>query len=125
MTIDLAGIKRMKAELRRDLDALERVEALFARQPSDQDNSPHHPAAPTLTSTAKLKSRAALRDVVTQILQQSRKPLRPTEIVEIAAERGYPFASLRKGMGTVTSVLHRYKGKGIQKLDDGTYIWKE
>ena len=124
MALELAEIRNLRIELKRDLDALARVEALLLRQKT-LPATPVYISKSSRTRSAGRTARSALRDLVMQVLEQSKKPLRPTEIVNIAAAKGYPFASIRKGMGTVTSVLARHRGKGkIEKLPDGTYISK-
>jgi hypothetical protein len=118
MPLDLAEIRKLKVELRRDLDALDRLEALVAmRQKSN--------GSPQQVTVPLPDAKPSLRGTVMAVLERSSKPLRPTEIVALVAERGYPFASTRKGMGSVTKVLFRQLGKSVEKLKDGTYVLKK
>jgi hypothetical protein len=117
-----ADIKRLKAEkkrqmeaIERDLEALERVEAML--------NGQSTPVTKTHVRAASDSSpRTRLRDLVLEIVWKAPNPLFPQEIVKLAIEKGYPFASARNGLGSVTSVLSRKKGKGVHKLPDGRWV---
>jgi hypothetical protein len=119
MPLDLADVQKLKVELRRDLEALERVEKMIARR-----NSTIPKPSVTTAPPESADGKPSLRGTVMAVLERATKPLRPTEIVELVAERGYPFTSKRKGMGSVTKVLFRQLGKSVEKLKDGTYVLK-
>ncbi len=119
MPLDLAEIRKLKTELRRDMEALERMEALVTMRQSS-NGTPKQVTLPLSDGSGK----PSLRGTVMAVLERATKPLRPTEIVELVAERGYPFASPRKGMGSVTKVLFRQLGKSVEKKD-GKYALKK
>jgi hypothetical protein len=121
MPLDLADLRKLKAELRRDLDALDRLETLITMR-----QNPNGSPKKTLTIPEDAAAhKPSLNDTVIDVLKQSKKPLRPSAIVQLVADRGYPFGSLRKGMGSVTKVLVRQKGKTVEKQADGTYVIKK
>jgi hypothetical protein len=120
MPLDLADIRKLKTELRRDLEALERTEAIIIRTSNNNGASKHATASAVETSDNK----PSLRGTIMAVLERSVKGLRPTEIVQLVIDRGYPFPSPRKGMGSVTKVLFREQGKSVEKLKDGTYVLK-
>jgi hypothetical protein len=119
MPLDLADIRKLKVELRRDLEALERLEAMITLRGS---NAPKE-SARSLPENGDGKP--SLRGTVMAVLERATKPLRPAEIVSLVSERGYPFPSPRKGMGSVTKVLFREQGKSVEKQKDGTYVLKK
>jgi hypothetical protein len=119
MPLELADIRKLKAELRRDLDALDRLETLITMR-QNPNGSPKR----TMAIPEDAAHKPSLNDTVIDVLRQSKKPLRPSAIVQLVADRGYPFGSLRKGMGSVTKVLVRQKGKTVEKQADGTYVIK-
>jgi hypothetical protein len=117
MSLELADIRKLKAELRRDLEALERIEALITTR-----QNPNGSSKRTLAISEDVIGKRSLNDMVITVIRESKKPLRASEIVGTVADRGYPFGSLRKGMGSVTKVLVRQKGKTIEKQPDGTWV---
>jgi hypothetical protein len=120
MPLDLADIRKLRGELRRDLDALDRLEALITMR-----QNPNGSPKQTLAIPDDAAHKPSLNDTVIDVLRRAKKPLRPAEIVQLVADTGYPFGSLRKGMGSVTKVLVRQKGKTVEKQSDGTYVIKK
>ena len=120
MSLELADIRKLKTELRRDLEALDRLETLITMR-----QSPNGSAKRVLAIPEDAIRKRSLNDMVIAVIRESKKPLRASEIVETVADRGYPFGSLRKGMGSVTKVLVRQKGKTIEKQGDRTWIAKK
>jgi hypothetical protein len=127
VAITLADIKRLKSKARRELEearkvvddkekrleTVERFEAMFTGNPL--------PSNSRSTRTADSSPRTRLRDLVLGIIGHADHPLSPQEIVNLAIEQGYSFTSPRNGLGSVTSVLSRKKGKGVHKLADGKW----
>ena len=105
--------------MRRDLEALERIEAMLLRQSSN--GKPPKEAIPLTTEEAAVKL-VGLTDVVIAVVRESKEPLRPKDIVEHVMARGYPFKSARQGMGSVTKVLVRQMDKKLTRLANGTYV---
>jgi hypothetical protein len=120
MPLDLADIRKLKVELRRDLEALERLEAMITMRNSTNGA----PKQASLPLPENADSKPSLRGTITAVLERATKPLRPHEIVTLVIERGYPFPSPRKGMSSVTKVLFREQGKTVEKMKDGTYVLK-
>ena len=123
MPVSEADIKRLKAEkkrqmeaIERDLEALDRVEAMLNGQPT---------VVPKAHRASDSSPRTRLRDLVLGILWKADHPLFPQEIVKLAIEKGYEFKSARNGLGSVTSVLSRKKGESVDKLPDGRWIAKK
>ena len=117
MSVNEADIKRMKSELKKDLEALERVEAMLRKDAS--------PSIGNVPPSSNNGSGRDLRGLVLAILHEakaSRRNLRPSEIVQAAIAKGYPFKSDRHGMGSVTKVLTRLRLKNlVERTKDGTY----
>jgi hypothetical protein len=105
--------KRKMEELQRDLEAIDRVETMLNRNSL--------PMRPRSTRVDESSPRTRLRDLVLGIVGKADHPLFPQEIVKLAMEQGYPFKSDRNGLGSITSVLSRKKGKGVHKLSDGRW----
>lgn len=118
MQLDIADIRKLKLELRRDLEAVERTEALvLARQ------RPNGSAASVVPSTHDEEAKPSMLALIIEALRPDKR-LRPKEIVA-AVGLVHPFESVRKGMSSITSVLTRQKGKTIEKLSDGRYMLKK
>jgi hypothetical protein len=130
MSVTEADIKRMKTELRRDLDALERVEAMLQRHSSIGHSSNGHtnPSIGSAPPSVPNGSGRDLRGIVLKILNDARlsqKSLRPSEIARLAQNTDYPFKSHKNAMGSVTKVLTRLLRKQlVDKKGDGTYLGK-
>ena len=120
MSLELADIRKLRTELRRDLEALDRLEVLITMR-----QSPNGSSKRVLAISDDVIRKSSLNDLVIAVIRESRKPLRASEIVKTVADRGYPFVSLRKGMGSVTKVLVRQKGKTIEKQADGSWAAKK
>jgi hypothetical protein len=120
MSISLADLKRLKASLKRDLDAVEHVEALLAREDA---NSTHIPRTVRSRAAATKPSNAGLTDAVVNILKHS--PLRPSGLIKPLADKGYKFDSPKKALSSISTVLAPGGSKGIEKLPDGTYTCKK
>jgi hypothetical protein len=117
MPLELTDVRKMKAEARRDLEAIERVEAILLRQSPNGKPAQELPINPD-DNASKLR----LTETVIAVVRESKEPLRPIEIVEHVIARGYPFSSPRQGLGSVTKVLVRQMGKTLTRLANGTYV---
>ena len=121
MPLDLVEIRKLKVELRRDLDALDRLEALVnMRQKSDGSSKqqaglplPDEGGKPSLRGNCDGCSRKGIETTATHGDRHPRYGA------------WHHFTSPRKGMGSVTKVLFRQLGKSVEKLKDGTYVLKK
>lgn len=118
--ITQADIPRLKAAIKRDLEAAQNNLEAIQREWE----------ALTLIE-ARLRRLSApeskynrLRDLTLEILRKAGCPLSPAEIVERAKQHGWTFKSDRNGWSSVNSVLSRRKGKDVRKLPDGTWTIK-
>jgi hypothetical protein len=115
--MDLSDIKALKQELAKDLEAIERVEAMLKR-------SSNGASAPTTSSTSERVSDAlaassdrspgvntGLQELVVQIVAQNRG-IRASEVKNKLMERGYKFRTPANAASSVFSALKRLVESG-------------
>jgi hypothetical protein len=111
-----ADIPRLKAEIKRDLEAAQRNLEAVQRE--------WDALALIESRLRRLKppesKHSRLRDLVLEILGKAESPLSPGEIVERAKQRGWEFTTDRNGRTIVNSVLARRK-RGVKRLPDGKW----
>ena len=126
-TLTREDIARMRDELRKDLEALDRVEKLLAR-----GNGIGTPQVETVTSPA-----ATLREDIEH--EQVRRGLKqlcinglkiagpigaaPKDLLTFCKGQGYSFTSDVNGSASVTTALSRLVNDGRVRKNDGRYYW--
>jgi hypothetical protein len=109
MTISSEEIKKLRRELERDLEALERVEKLLAKRSATMGQS--------LGVVVGSESPRLMTQTLDAIRLAGTSGLRANEVVEALIEKGYPFKDKKKGASSVSTTLKRLvKKKQIEKV---------
>jgi hypothetical protein len=113
--ITQADIPRLRAEIKRDLEAAQRNLEAVQREWDALEliESRLRRLKPTESKYNRLK------DLILEILRKE-SPLSPGEIVERAKRRGWEFTTDRNGRSSVNSILAR-RGSGVKRLPDGKW----
>jgi hypothetical protein len=117
MTLNADEIRKLRRELERDIDALNRVETLLERRSS-------------LSSTERVKvaddgatgDSAKLTPQTLEVLRASGSTgLRATEVVKELMQRGYPFKNKESAASSVATTLKRLVKQGKVKKANKAY----
>jgi hypothetical protein len=124
-------IARMKDELRKDLEALERVERLLA---SRNGAAPHtEPPNTRGFSVSELPSELPLQSVVLGVKSLCIAGLKragevgaaPKDLLSFFKAQGYVFSSDTNGSASITTALSRLVNAEKVRRTDGRYYWIE
>lgn len=115
--ITQADIPRLKADIKRDLEAAQYNLKMVQREWEALELI----EARLRRLSAPESKHSRLRDLTLEILRKAECPLDPGQIVERAKQRGWKFKTDRNGWSSVNSVLSRRKGRGVRKLADGKW----
>lgn len=116
MAVTQEDIRRLRRELERDLEAVNRVEALLARK---------NGVGPTTATTQARGARGELKRLTIEVLKAAGvEGMRPVNLLKAVTERGYAFRSEKGAAGSVSTVLKRLVEKKKVEKKDKMYIWK-
>lgn len=130
--VEIDSAQRIVEAKQKDIEALERIEAILRAEGRTTSKARAHGAPKTRAKAADIGnappsnnngSGRDLRGMVLAVLHEARvagEYLRPREIVERCKAGGYPFVSDRNAMGSVTKVLTRLLRKSlIERTTEG------
>jgi hypothetical protein len=119
MTISVEEIRKLRRELERDIEALNRVEALLARtatQPLAERGGPGLTHASN--DDAATENKKLTPQTIDVIRQAGPSGIRASEVVKELIKRGYEFTTKKAGASSVATTLKRLvRQKKIEKKD--------
>jgi len=129
-TITPEEIAKMKEELRKDLEALERVEKLISgrngTQPAKQDIPSRDLLAQHLRPLSELPppEQLGLKQLCILGLKTAGDVgAAPKDLVVFCKQKGYRFSSDANGSASITTALSRLIVDGKVVREDGRYYW--
>jgi hypothetical protein len=127
MALTIAEITRLKDELRKDLEALERVERLMASRNGHHVEPPDHLSPPPQYEPAEPAVHVppiGLKHLCIQGLKLVHvMGAAPKDVLAYCRQQGYVFSSDASGSASVTTALGRLVESGQVKKADGRYYW--
>jgi|SRR6266850_987847 len=127
-TITPEEITKLKQELRKDLEALERVERLISGR-----NGAHAEHVPVIQPTRPLselpppeqgKARGVKQLCIEGLKIAGTIGAAPKDLLKYCKEQGYPFTSDTNGSASITTALSRMVDAGNVRREDGRYYWR-
>jgi hypothetical protein len=122
-------IAKMKLELRKDLEALERVERLLASRNGAQAEpapAPHNtrPLSELPPPDQSEPVELGVKTLCIAGLQRAGElGAAPKDLLRYFKERGYVFSSDANGSASITTALSRLVNAGKVRRADGRYYW--
>jgi hypothetical protein len=123
-------IAKMREELRKDLEALDRVERLFAERNGSHSASPRLPAIPPPPShglpppPVTQETGLGLKQLCIEGLKKAGViGAAPKDLLQYCKQRGYRFTSDQNGSASITTALSRLVAEGDVFRNEGRYCW--
>jgi hypothetical protein len=127
-------IARMREELRKDLEALDRVERLFAERTGSSNNhkstpglpappSVGLPAPPELGTPAGAAAHGLKQLCILGLKMAGPMGAPPKDILAFCKSHGYSFTSDTNGSASITTALSRLIDDDKVRREDGRYFW--
>ena len=128
IAMDIRDIKQLREEAERDLEALQRVEALLQRKRNGHDSAKGSGSmySGEKDQTGMITANIGVKTRVGEIVRESGdQGIRPKDVADIIKGE-FTFKNRVNAVACVSTALTRFRKKGtVIRTDQGRYVWKE